>query len=208
MVFNDNKIYSTTIKIMTTKTTTTKTIKAIKTIPTMKTWFEDHLQHIAYIPDDLQKHLQTKPISQNDPWWLAEAIVISALDDQTLENDVLELMQIMEDGVQQDSFLHHVFDIVERLMDIMTQSFRNPSLKNAFTVDNAFITLFYVVQFTLSCALGEDRGKSEVLDVLKQYEKILLSLASMASKLLLNNDVYEFVSDSLDTCISRGKMLC
>jgi hypothetical protein len=134
----------------TTITTTSKT----KTTMTMKTWFEEHLQHLVYIPDDLQKHLQAKPISQNDPWWLAEAIVISALDDQELESDVLELMQIMEHGVQQDSFLHHVFDIVERLIDVMTQSFQQTSLKNAFTIDNAFITLFYVVQFTLSCALG------------------------------------------------------
>lgn len=176
---------------------------------TIKTWFKKNLEHIAYIPDDLSKHIATTTlVADKDPWWLAEAIVISALENTELEKNIFELIQILERSIQNDMLLHHMFEIVERVIDVMSYIFQNPTFKNDFTTDNAFVTLYYVVVFIMCCSLGENRDKCEVLDLLKQHESIIISLASMASKLLLNNDVYEFSTDTVKTCMSRVRMLC
>lgn len=177
-------------------------------IQTMKSWLEEHLQNVVYIPEDLEAHIHTVRMSPHDPWWLAEAIVISALEDSELEGEVLELMQIMEDSVQKNTFMNNLFDIVERVVNVMSQMFRAPALKNAFTKDNALVTIYYVVMFVFSCSLGEDRDTNEVLNVLKEYESIFLRLSQMTSKLMLNNDVYEFVTDNVESCLKAKRWLC
>jgi acetylglutamate synthase len=184
-----------------------------------KEWFQEHVADLAYIPDDVSAHLVTASASASAsataqpnperPWEVAEAIVVHALEDAELEEDVVELMRTLADSVHPDRvLLPNVFMIVENVVDLMSTVFQNASLKNAFTYENTFVTIYYVVVFILSCSVCEDRTKSEVIEILKQSEAVCVPLASMASKLLRNNDVYDFVSDSVGTCVTRSRFLC
>ena len=171
-----------------------------------KEWLNNHLQKIVHIPESLVEHLKNAPQdNEHEPWWLAECIVKSTMNDEKAEGNIITLLQTIEQSVQNDTFMENLFEIVENVIDIMSCAFKTPLLKNSFHKDNAFITVYYVVVFVMSCALGEDREDSEILDIIRHYESIILSLASMANKLLLNNEVYEFVAE---TCISRGSFLC
>ena len=174
-----------------------------------KDWLDTHLQNITYIPQDLVKHISdTSGQDTNHPWWLAESVVKVAVEDKDMENNILLLMQTIEQSIQNNTFLENSFEIVEDIIDVMSCAFKTPSLKNAFNTDNAFVTVYYVIVFIMSCALGEDRKDNEILETIREYEKIILSLASLANKLLLNNEVYEFVVETAETCLSRGRILC
>ena len=71
-----------------------------------------------------------------------------------------------------------------------------------FDKDNALVTMYYVIMLLIICAIGEDRDDNEILAFVQEYEKIMLAVASMSSKLLVNNDVHEFIMDTAN-CLSR-----
>ena len=89
------------------------------------------------------------------------------------------------------------------MMDIVSYGLKTPALKNTFNKDNALVTMYYVIMLLIICAIGEDRDDSEILAFVQEYEKIMLAVASMSSKLLVNNDVYEFIMDTTQSCLSR-----
>ena len=174
-----------------------------------KDWLDSHLGNIAYVPDDLIKHTaHTSEQDNNHPWWLSEKIVRVAIEDKDMESKIVLLMQTIQQSVQNNTFLENSFEMIENVIDVMSCAFKTPALKNAFNKDNALVTVYYVVIFIMSCALGGDRKDNEILETIREYEKLILSLASMANKLLLNNEVYEFVVETAETCLSRGRMLC
>ena len=178
-------------------------------IQTTKEWLDTHLQNITYIPQDLVKHIsQASRQDTNHPWWLAERVVKVAVEDKDMESNILLLMQTIERSIQNKTFLEDSFEMIENVIDIMSCAFKLPSLKNAFNTENAFVTVYYVIIFIMSCALGEDRNDNEIVETIREYEKIILSVASMANKLLLNNEVYEFVVETAESCLSRGRILC
>lgn len=174
-----------------------------------KEWLSEHLHNVAYVPDELKDHIASAVDEYHtDPWWLAEAIVRTAVEDQEAEGLIVQLMQTVESAVQKKMLMDHVCEIVEQVVDVLSYGLRMPTLKNAFNKDNALVTVYYVMMFTMSCAISEDRDDCEILAVVKTYEKIILAVASMASKLMVNNDVYEFIVETAETCLSRGKLLC
>lgn len=175
----------------------------------IKNWLDNHAHHVTYIPNDLKARVDgLSAEDKSSPWWLADAIVKSAIDDNEAETMVLTLLQSVEESVQAESLMEHVCEIVENLTDIMSFAFKTPALKNAFNKDNAFITVYYLIVFIMSCAISEDRDNCEILATVRSYEKTILRVSSMAGKLLLNNDVYEFIVDAAETCLSRGRVLC
>lgn len=174
-----------------------------------KSWLYEHAHHVTYIPDDLKPYVDDLPPDDKCcPWWLAEAIVKSAIDDKEAETLVLTLLQNVKESVQAESLMENVCEIVENIMDIMSFAFRTPALKNTFNKDNTFITVYYLIVFIMSCAISEDRDDCEILATVRGYEKIILRVSSMAGKLLLNNDAYEFIVDTGKTCMTRGRFLC
>ena len=221
MLFSNKLKYNVTVSVIPNVTHPTG-----MSLNDTKEWFQEHVADLAYIPDDVSAHLATASASASAsassssssataqpnperPWEVAEAIVVHALEDAELEEDVVELMRTLADSVHPDRvLLPNVFTIVENVVDLMSTVFQNASLKNAFTYENTFVTIYYVVVFILSCSVCEDRTKSEVIEILKQSETVCVPLASMASKLLRNNDVYDFVSDSVGTCVTRSRFLC
>ena len=164
---------------------------------------------MAYVPDDLKDHIRASTDEDHsDPWWLAEAIVKTAVDDEEAEGAVLQLLQTVEASVQKKALMENMCEIVEHMMDVVSYGLKIPALKNTFSKDNALVTVYYVLVFVMSCAIGESRDDCEVLSTVRSYEKIIIAVASMASKLLVNNEVYEFIVETAETCLSRGKLLC
>lgn len=178
-------------------------------LESIKKWLGEHLHHVAYVPDDLKEHIRASTDDDHsDPWWLAEAIVKTAVDDEEAEDVVLQLLQTVEASVQKKALMENMCEIVEHMMDVVSYGLKMPALKNTFNKDNALVTVYYVMVFVMSCAIGEDRDDCEILATVRENEKIILAVASMASKLLLNNEVYEFIVETAETCLSRGKLLC
>jgi hypothetical protein len=176
-----------------------------------KSWLYEHAHHVTYIPDGLKPHVDDLPPDDKCcPWWLAEAIVKSAIDDDDKEAEtlVVTLLQNVKESVQAESLMENVCEIVENLINILTFAFRTPALKNAFNADNAFITMYYLIVFIMSGAISEDCNDCEILATVRGYEKMNLRVSSMVGKLLLNNDVYEFIVDAGNTCMTRGRFLC
>lgn len=175
-----------------------------------QTWLNEHLHQVSYIPETMRVHIGQLPDAEqsNDPWWLAEMIVRTAIEDGDAEEACMNVLQTIERSVQSKNFMDNVCEIMQDLIELLTIAFNTPMLKNAFHKDNALVTLYYVIVFVISCAVGEDRDDCEVLAIIREYETTTLKVASMASKLLVNNMVYEFVAETTEKCLSRGKLLC
>lgn len=173
-------------------------------------WLNEHLHNVCYVPDVLKPSIAQIPDDekQNDPWWLAEAIVRTAIEDEEAEAACLNVLETIEKSVQSDCFLNNICEILSNVVELLTVGLKIPFLKNAFNKDNALVTLYYILVFVISCAVGEDRDDSEVVALVRKYENTTLMVASMATKLLVNNTVYEFVMDTTQGCVSRGRLLC
>ena len=181
------------------------------TLTSIKKWLNDHLHKMAYVPDHLKAHTASFAGEDNhtyDPWWLAEAIIKTGVDDEEAEGLVLQLLQTIESAVQKQELMGSVCDIVEQTTDLLSFGLRTPTLKNAFNKDNALVTVYYTIVFVMSCAISEDRDDHEILSTVRAHESTILAVATMASKLLINNDVHEFVAEAAATCLSRGRALC
>ena len=173
-------------------------------------WLNEHLHNVSYVPNVLKKHIEELPNDDkiNDPWWLAEAIVCTAIEDDEAQTACMNVMQTIEQSVQEDCLMNNICDILQDVVELLTVALKTPFLKNAFNKDNALVTMYYVLVFVISCAVGDDRDDCEVIALVRKYEKTTLTVASMASKLLVNNTVYEFVIDKTHDCLSRGRLLC
>lgn len=185
----------------------------------LKAFFTDQLQSLTTIPSELAPYTDADSARANDPWWLAERIVVSVIEDTTLETELVQLLQLLHTAATGESFVEHVFDIVQQLIDVMSHAFKNVALKNAFNIKNALVTVYYLVVFLLCCALGHHGSEKEatdndneerkddqpaetsrsaphpVLTTLQAHESAIVKLATMVNKLLLNNEVYEFIDE-------------
>ena len=201
----------------------------------LQAFFNDQLNQLTTVPDELVPYtVDAKSNTQmHDPWWLAERIVVSLIEDTTLESELVELLQLLHTAVSGDAFVEHVFDIVQQVIDVMSHAFKNVALKNAFNIQNALVTVYYLVVFLVCCAFGhydhqqnsENAENSEnaknaedaeastgsnnapaaetqaspqphpVLVTLQAHEGSIVKLATMVNKLLLNNEVYEFIDE-------------
>lgn len=175
----------------------------------LREWCIAHIHNMAYVPDELKDHIESAVDEYHpNPWWLAEAIVKTAVEDQEGEELIVQLLQTVESAVRKKKVMEHVCEIVEQTVDVLSYGLRTPILKNAFNKDNALVTVYYVIVFTMSCAISEARDDCEILAVVKEHEKKILTVASMTSKLMVNNAVYEFIAETTETCLSRGMLLC
>lgn len=201
----------------------------------LQAFFNDQLNRLTTVPEELVPYtVDAKSNTQmHDPWWLAERIVVSLIVDTTLENELVALLQLLHTAVTGDAFVEHVFDIVQQVIDVMSHAFKHVALKNAFNIQNALVTVYYLVVFLVCCALGhhdhqqrqsgenatdnatdaenatdastgDDNAPTEtqastpphpVLATLQAHEGSIVKLATMVNKLLLNNEVYEFIDE-------------
>ena len=142
-----------------------------------------------------------KPTTQT-PWWLAERIVVSAFEDEALEADVVALLDLIRTAITEKAVLGNIFDIAERLFDVVTAVLAAPQLKNLFTEANALVTVYFTTVFVVCCAFGGrdedgdgvDDGEAMIASI-REHEGVWVRLARLATKLLLNQQVYEFVAD-------------
>ena len=110
--------------------------------------------------------------------------------------------------MHEESFMENIFQVINGVVSLMHAAFSKSALKNEYNSENIFITLYFIVQFSIQCALCTDASCDEIQENIKQYNSVLLQLAKSMSNLLLNNDVYEFIEDAVEHCMSRGKLLC
>lgn len=168
-----------------------------------------YIPKLAAVPKELIPYVNTVDAINTDetsPWWLAERIIVSAFEDASLEANILELLDLIRKAIDENDVLSYIFDIADSLFDIVTTVLTASTLKNMFNEDNALITVYYTTVFIVCCAFsgrdkngdGVDDGEAMVQSIHK-YDEIWVRLARLATKLLLNQQVYEFVSDVRDT---------
>lgn len=194
--------------------------------------FVAHLPHLTQqfpLPDSLRPHHHTvqtlsaaptpngqspnssSPTTELTSWWLAERILLHVLEDETFEQEVIELVRCVRQALAADSWMTHAFDVVEQVVDVMTYAFQNVTLKNAFDQDNALPTVYYMLLFVVCCACGEEgAGAGETgsgdggddvdgpvsprfIEHVRVYEPAMARIAVVVHKLLLNQEVFEFV---------------
>lgn len=189
------------------------------TATTLRQFFVTHLPTITQqcpVPEALKTPHQALDHAASTgtltPWWLAERILLHALKDATLENEVVELMTSVQRAVAAEDWWSHAFDIVDQVMDVMTYAFQNVTLMNAFDADNALATVYYMLVFVVCCAGGEggedtstseaestDTSPSSITTLLHTYSPALMRIASVVHKLLMNQEVFTFVRNGCGT---------
>lgn len=165
-----------------------------------------HLPKLTDVPADLAPYVHTADASTEadaqTPWWLAERIVVSAFEDAALEADVVALLDLIRTAITEQAVLGNIFDIADRLFDVVTAVLAAPKLKNLFTEANALVTVYFTTVFVVCCAFGGrdedgdgvDDGEAMVASI-REHEDVWVRLARLATKLMLNQQVYEFVAD-------------
>jgi len=179
-----------------------------------------HLERLADVPADLAPYVHTADASAEadaqSPWWLAERIVVSALEDPALEADVTALLGLVREALRADAgVLPRIFDIADRLFDVVAAVLAAPRLKNLFTEANALVTVYFTIVFVACCALGGRDEDGDGVDdaeaavaAIRAHEGVWVRLARLATKLLLNRQVYEFVAEARDrTCACAARLL-
>jgi hypothetical protein len=167
-------------------------------------FLQTNLPKLTTVPDDLKDYVHTAnaDVPSQSPWWLAERIVVSSLSLPQLEQDVVALLECIRKAMTEDDVFTHLFDIADKLFDVMEVVLSEATLKNAFSEENALITVYFTTVFMVCCAYrGQDENNDGVDDgeamvtAIRKYEDIWVRLARLATKLLQNRQVYEFVSD-------------
>lgn len=170
----------------------------------LASFLRTHLPQLTAVPTDLQPYVHTAGTdgAHATPWWLAERIVVSAFEDPSLEADVCTLIDRIRQAVAEQALVAHGFAIAEALFDVVIAVLAAPTLQNLFTEENALLTVYFTTVFVVCCAFGGkdenhdgvDDGAAMVAQI-REHEELWVRLARLSSKLLLNRQVYEFVTD-------------
>ena len=149
------------------------------------------------------------PFTEKTPWWLAERVVDKLLEDCRTEAALMKLFDRSQTAMKQNNYLAHSLDIVDQTVDLMSYAFQDGNLKNAFHKNNALPTVYYVMVFLTGCScytsLSEcdghcplDNAHRTAHCTLVELGILLMQVAKVVTKLLLNQEIYEFVNECLE----------
>lgn len=166
-----------------------------------------YLDSLTEIPSELQGYVHTAdanvPVDAEStkPWFLAHRIVISAIENEALQDDLTALLTLVQRALKEKQLFQHILEIAEKLFDIISVVLAEPKLINLFTEENALITIYFSLVFFVCCAHAKDEDDDGTVDAssmianIREHEEIWVRLAKLANTLLLNQQVHEFVSD-------------
>ena len=166
-----------------------------------------HLESLTEIPNELKGYVHTAdsgiPVDKEStkPWFLAHRIVVSAIENDALQDDLTALLTLVQSALQEKQVLRYILEIAERLFDIISVVLAEPELINLFTEENALITIYFSLIFFICCAHAKDENNDGIVDEstmianIHEHEELWIRLARLANTLLLNQQIHEFVSD-------------
>ena len=173
----------------------------------IKPLFLSGLQHYVKIPEELQDVIpSTTGANINDvmdeahPWALAKRMVLGLLTDASYETQTLALLESLHTMLTQKTFLQNAVGIADDIFQLVSRILADPQFLNAFSKENALVTLYFLIIFLMSCA------RVEIKQVL-EHEDTIVRIALFANRLLLNRQVYQF-SRGATRCMVRKCKAC
>lgn len=159
---------------------------------TIKKLFLSGINYYVNVPEDLQPYINKKK-KEKEPWKLAERIVLSLLDNPNYETKILTLLQTIQFSINNNTFIENSFNIVDNIFELISNILQNPTFLNSFKKDNALVTIYFTIIFLLSCA------RVEIRRILK-HDKTIVQMAILCNRLLLNQQIYQFVKPCINSC--------
>lgn len=145
--------------------------------------FESGLRHFVTVPPELLSDVDgggDAPQTHE----VARRMVLSLLASDEHDALATRLFASIKRAADAGSFASEAVDIASQTFALLSALLQQPRLLDAFDSRNALVTLYFFIVSMMLCA---NVGISAV----QSHEKIIVSVAILMNRLLLNKQVYE-----------------
>ena len=158
---------------------------------------ESGLQHLVTIPSDLEvSDTGTTVPTDGMRHRLARNMVLSLLASDEHDDLTAQLFATVKRAFDAGDFAGSALELADLSFQLLSALLREPHFLNAFDKTQALVTLYFFIVSVMLC--------SEVgINGVQQHEGLIVRVALMMNRLLLNQQVYE-TSRSAVQCTARA----